>query len=146
MISISDNQLHAIIGRFPISPMYILGNTNTTNVDLDKADIDTVSGIAGVINDYGITVVLSAVLIIFAVVMFNLIVKRSVNSEQVLMKKTQEIVTRLDNVETILDHESRSSEVFDRLNVKVTHEFDEIGRKLSDIKYDLEKILEKLEQ
>lgn len=126
--------------------MYILGNTNITNVDLDKADIDTVSGIAGVINDYGITVVLSAVLIIFAVVMFNLIVKRSVNSEQVLMKKTQEIVTRLDNVETILDHESRSSEVFDRINVKVTHEFDEIGRKLSDIKYDLEKILEKLEQ
>lgn len=142
MISTSENPLVTTIGRTFTTSHYVLLESGVS----PEADLDAVSGIAGVINDYGITVVLSAVLIIFAVVMFNMIVKRSVNSEQVLMKETQSIANRLSNVESILNHETNSSEVFDRLNGKITQGFDELNYELTSIKHSIDRMQETLEE
>ncbi len=141
MISISENPLTTVIGRVVTTSHYVLLESGIS----PEADLEAVSGIAGVINDYGITVVLSAVLIIFSVVMFNVIVKRSMNSEQVLMKETQSIANRLGNVESILNHEANSSEVFDRLNGKITQGFDELNHELDLMKRSIDQIQDTLE-
>lgn len=108
-----------------------------------QTDLNAVGGLSETIADYGIMTVCGAILLIFAITMFNVIIKKSSKTDEEIIAKLDDIA---DTVNIVKNTHSLAAENFDKHNKAVYDEIEGVTSKISELCDRLNKAIDLDEQ
>lgn len=96
--------------------------STTTNASTNISN-EAVDGLSKTIAEYGIMIVCCAVLLIFSIVMFQVVIKRFNENDKELAKTMQQ---SLETITKLMETNVDVAEIFDKHNTKSTLEFEHL--------------------